>query len=517
MNPTQPPVFGPIALSLSGGGYRAAAFHLGTLAYLHHLNLLRDVGILSTVSGGTLVGMKYALSLKEGEPFDKFYDDFYSFMRDVNLNKFSLQKIGDPAATKTLRYHDLVTAFAETYDERLLRNAKFGVFWDGNPIPLKEIIFNSTEFRTGIAFRFQKSQNAQAKIGNGNVSIAEDIAKQIRLADIAAASACFPGGFEPLAFPGDFSWPGDVIPGELKSQFKEQVALMDGGVYDNQGIDGVMNAVDRTGLKLGMFIISDTDKSQDNLYRFPKPIKKSWITLGLLNLLSTGFFWLSVITFFALVWEFWNHSSIGIGEKFFLYLFPALLSLSAAGITFWIRKTIKTAFLNKVPNVGSENVWKDIKSLSIDQVTSLAELRITSLFALASRVFMKRIRGLVYAQVYSDNKYKDIRVSNLIDDLIRPQKQQVAEILRPSTSMIKIATGAAAMPTTLWFDNQTQQDTLIACGQLTTCYNLLEFIIRKYGQDESTYPSAIRVLYRMVVEDWIALKVNPFSLFHKRS
>ncbi|MEO8498164.1 MAG: hypothetical protein ABI614_24120, partial [Planctomycetota bacterium] len=40
---------GPIALALSGGGYRAAAFHLGTLRTLHEAGLLQSVDVLSTV------------------------------------------------------------------------------------------------------------------------------------------------------------------------------------------------------------------------------------------------------------------------------------------------------------------------------------------------------------------------------------------------------------------------------------------------------------------------------------
>jgi predicted acylesterase/phospholipase RssA len=42
----------PIAIYLSGGGYRAAAFHLGTLAYLNRVNLLKNVVSIATVSGG---------------------------------------------------------------------------------------------------------------------------------------------------------------------------------------------------------------------------------------------------------------------------------------------------------------------------------------------------------------------------------------------------------------------------------------------------------------------------------
>ncbi len=69
-------VFPKIALCLSGGGYRAAAFHLGTLRYLDRIGLAGNITILSTVSGGTLVGAAYALSLKKKTAFDDFYTGF---------------------------------------------------------------------------------------------------------------------------------------------------------------------------------------------------------------------------------------------------------------------------------------------------------------------------------------------------------------------------------------------------------------------------------------------------------
>ena len=52
--------FERIALSLSGGGTRAMGFHLGTLSYLDRVGLLEKVRILSTVSGGSAIGIGYA-------------------------------------------------------------------------------------------------------------------------------------------------------------------------------------------------------------------------------------------------------------------------------------------------------------------------------------------------------------------------------------------------------------------------------------------------------------------------
>ena len=59
-----------IAMTLSGGGYRAAAFHLGSLDYLNRISyksesLLKKVKTISTVSGGTICGALYALHVKK--------------------------------------------------------------------------------------------------------------------------------------------------------------------------------------------------------------------------------------------------------------------------------------------------------------------------------------------------------------------------------------------------------------------------------------------------------------------
>ena len=43
-----------IGLALSGGGYRAAAYHIGTLRALHRLGILDKVDVISSVSGGSI-------------------------------------------------------------------------------------------------------------------------------------------------------------------------------------------------------------------------------------------------------------------------------------------------------------------------------------------------------------------------------------------------------------------------------------------------------------------------------
>ena len=53
-----------LGLALSGGGHRAAFFHIGVLARLAELGLLRPIQVISTVSGGSIVGALYYLHVK---------------------------------------------------------------------------------------------------------------------------------------------------------------------------------------------------------------------------------------------------------------------------------------------------------------------------------------------------------------------------------------------------------------------------------------------------------------------
>jgi len=51
-----------IGLALSGGGFRAAAFHLGVFRKLDELGLLAKIDLLTCVSGGSIAGGFLALN-----------------------------------------------------------------------------------------------------------------------------------------------------------------------------------------------------------------------------------------------------------------------------------------------------------------------------------------------------------------------------------------------------------------------------------------------------------------------
>ena len=53
-----------LGLALSGGGFRSALFHVGMLARLAELDLLRKVDVISSVSGGSIIAAYYYLKVK---------------------------------------------------------------------------------------------------------------------------------------------------------------------------------------------------------------------------------------------------------------------------------------------------------------------------------------------------------------------------------------------------------------------------------------------------------------------
>lgn len=263
-----------LALSLSGGGVRAIGFHLGTMSMLQRLGLLEKVQILSSVSGGSMPGIGYALSQAVGRPFQDFFDDYFEFLPQLNVIEEMMARIVAKEPPSPSGRRDMITALANIHEEFYF-NRFFGEYAGDGPLTfdilmreprqghLEEIIFNATEFKTGTAFRFQISAY-RCLIGNRNIALCHKHARQIRIADIMAASSCIPVGMEPLFFPDDFHWPDDgkwrrgrrpperptcsEINRALECNLDTGLpsfALMDGGVYDNQGVTSTLNALNR--------------------------------------------------------------------------------------------------------------------------------------------------------------------------------------------------------------------------------------------------------------------------------
>ena len=168
MIPSKP--FDILALSLSGGGYRAAAFHLGSMTYLDKMqfggrSLLERVKVLSTVSGGTFTGVKYAVKVQQGQGIKECYREMYRFMKEVPLIDKALENLSSRKWNR-FKSRNLINAFSEVYYIDLTREL-FGILLEAGPSHLEEISFNSTDFSNGLYFRFQKTSGNKGLFGNG--------------------------------------------------------------------------------------------------------------------------------------------------------------------------------------------------------------------------------------------------------------------------------------------------------------------------------------------------------------
>lgn len=484
---------GPIALALSGGGYRAAAFHVGTLRTLHDLGLLDSVDVLSTVSGGTIVGASYALSQTRHEQFGRFYDDFLTRLRTQRpIHRASQLLTQEPSK---LPRRTLIAAQAAALDEQYYSGATFGEFF-ATPIHIGEIIFNATDFRCGLPFRFQKSRNPRARIGNGKHWMPKEIACQMRLADVVAASSCFPGGFEPIGFPHDFTWIDRAsvfvsLSDESQQQtFLEPLPLMDGGVADNQGLGSLRVALDRREKEalppIGLVLISDADAPNDApLVEHRRDPHAGWFSVNNVLLGGRVLLVVAVIAACLLGWRlagmlltrtlpsWW----IFVESTFsFAVLLLAIVALYA-GLRWFDR-----ALFRQLPERSGLDIVGTVGTLSPAWLGDLLWMRIESLYAMSNSVFMKNVRDLRYREMYENDKLRDRVVANLIYELPKRCGETATDFSdrpRPSESMIQIATFAGEMPTTLWFEDGQQLDAVVLCGRFTACYNLLDHVQKR--------------------------------------
>lgn len=505
--------FGDLALSLSGGGYRAAAFHLGALDTLNTLGLLGDVRVLSTVSGGTLTGLLYALSIAERQSYSAFYEKAYKFLKDTNVIKDAFQNMGaqNPGLAPSL-----IKSAADVYDSRNVFNGRtFSLLLNSNDPQLSELSFNATEFRSGNSFRFQKSRSAQASIGNGLMEIKREVAANIRLADIAAASSCFPGGFEPIRFPDDFVWQAELekVRDELgRDKFDPGVALMDGGIFDNQGVYSVIQTYKRRGNEVGLVIVSDTSQGSKSLFEFPAgtPSSRRWLTLANLARGAWLLFFIAALTVFTLVVNMIQSlrlQGLRLPEDVFLYGVPLLLSILVTGLLICLRLLLRRGIRLVHEKVGIK-LWASIKDLTVYEVYGLLSSRVSSVLALTTSVFMKRIRTMIYKDISVYGKYKNRLVFNLIYDLKNTSIKALftkAPWLRPSPKLQSLAQQAEATDTTLWFTNEAELETLVACGRASMCFNILRHMVTHREESLQQPESGVPTVFEQARTLWKSL------------
>jgi NTE family protein len=223
--PDPPPSTPRVGLALSGGGYRAAAFHLGTLTALHELGILDEVAVLSTVSGGSIIGAAWVQHLGSSDPsFETFAKAFSTFLTSATLDVPAiLSGALDPFHTDT----DKLIA---GYDHHLYHGATLA------SLPVTPVLcINATCLNTGKDWKFYRDVMGDWWFCRNRPAIPDWKSqfypvRDVSLAVAVAASSCFAPVFAPLILPSKkyFSDQAGTIP---------YIALADGGIYDNQGLN----------------------------------------------------------------------------------------------------------------------------------------------------------------------------------------------------------------------------------------------------------------------------------------
>ena len=564
MNTDQHP-FQRIALSLSGGGTRAVGFHLGSMSYLDRIGLLENVRILSTVSGGSAVGLGYAVYTKFPKAEERPLMTLYRVLREsIPKNPAQLvellQKAYDKQPVAPSGRRTLIANMAELYNSLFdfCNDRRFGLFWGGEPSHLEEIVFNATEFRTGVGFRFHKSDDNRP-CGSEFAPLAAKYAQQARLCDILASSTCIPVGFEPFEFPNDFRWPDDVasvpknrkicdeicrtLPGDpLKPDSRHSITLMDGGVYDNQGVFSVLNILGLTydsrrdrekrsddylprdinlaGMfggggrqepsehlaeDLDLFIVSDTPVRELPIYTMPeKPESSDWLDLeklkniiGITMVLLTGSTIFMGYDYFSTLFsdpdrlKNWPNYILDM----FVYVIPLLLLMASIGGYLYLSGRIKGYFGSRStfrhnPDLKSK-IWRFVKKRKFSDLGYMLESRLSSAIAMSSDVFMNRIRFLGLTRLFNLPPLRGKVVINVIDAITRdkdmlPSKdeksnehmQAVAKLLEGTDKLCEDTVSKASRVGTSFWIQPEDMADLLACGQATMCYNLLKHMDR---------------------------------------
>ncbi|MDQ3758364.1 MAG: patatin-like phospholipase family protein [Actinomycetota bacterium] len=225
-----------IALCLSGGGYRAALFHLGALRRLDELKILSRVDAISTVSGGSILAALLLDSLRpwpqEGAKVDSF-DAFAERVRDLtrkNIRTLWILKKLLPwnLFASAIGVRTLAGRYAKEIDDRPLR-----------AMPKRpDFIFCATDMSFGVNWVHERR-----RIGDYQAGYLSPPPDNWTLSRAVAASSCFPPVFSPLAIELD---PEDLEGGEARERADRDVLinrlrLSDGGVYDNMGLEPVFD------------------------------------------------------------------------------------------------------------------------------------------------------------------------------------------------------------------------------------------------------------------------------------
>ena len=242
-------------VALSGGGYRAAAFHLGTLRKLADLSLLDKIDVISSISGGSITAAAYCLNKQDYIGFEQKMITSFSTKSAIGLVLrswefirtllFALAFIGisvyisfTPSAPFAVvpiivlvvllvafqfRLFPVARVIERAYDQHLFHGATLPDLCER-----PKLAIGSTNLQTSRPFTFSREriEDSSYKYGTPSVTFLD---KGFPVARAVTASSCVPFAFSPVSIAKEFFT-------DQRQYELVRPELVDGGVFDNQGL-----------------------------------------------------------------------------------------------------------------------------------------------------------------------------------------------------------------------------------------------------------------------------------------
>jgi NTE family protein len=218
-----------LGLCLSGGGFRAMLFHAGSLCRLNEAGYLPRLDRVSSVSGGSITAALLAIHWQELEFGGRGVAGNFSELVLEPLRRFASRTVDVPAVLVGLLVPGVTVngRLAHSY-RRLLDRTTLAA------LPQRpDFVFDATNLQSGDLWRFSKLEEGDWRVGSRPRPDTE-------LAAVVAASSAFP----PVLAPSRLRFRAGILDGGADRQvnsppFTTSVALVDGGVYDNLGLEAV--------------------------------------------------------------------------------------------------------------------------------------------------------------------------------------------------------------------------------------------------------------------------------------
>ncbi len=265
-----------IGLALSGGGFRAAIFHLGVIRRLEELGIMPKIRLISAVSGGSIVSAYYLCEMERRLRLEKpdqrneiqvrvrvfegiARDFFHALDNNLRTRALILTPFFHPwlfiktLALKPFRAGARSELIQSEYDkwfynknslDQLPSAALKNEQDPADPDLGTRLLINTTSLLTGERVAFSREPVSQVnEMSRVNKNV-------LPLSRVVGASSGVPGLFPPTMISGD--------------------VLVDGGVADNQGIESLIS----DSLDCNLLLVSDASGQMEPMHSIKQGLVK---------------------------------------------------------------------------------------------------------------------------------------------------------------------------------------------------------------------------------------------------